>query len=73
LKPFEKIKQKVTFGKKSDLKSNHILETDKTLNMNCLKEFLMRMLKVSVVINKAKTFKDFFFLDFGAETEPKSP
>jgi len=61
LKPFEKIKHKVAFGKKYNLKSNHISETDKTLNKNYLKEFSMRMLKVSVVMNKAKTFKDFFF------------
>jgi hypothetical protein len=67
-----KIKHKVTFGKKPDLKTNRILETDKTLNENCLKEFSMRTLKVLVVMNKAKSFKDFYFWkDFCARTKPK--
>jgi hypothetical protein len=73
LKPFKKIKQKVAFGKKSDLKSNHISETDKTLNRNCLKEFLMHMLKVSVVMNKARTFKDFLLKGFLCWNITKKP
>jgi hypothetical protein len=70
LKPFENIKQKVTSKKKKTNKQ----KTKKTPTSRqttfqksikpsmgiCLKEFLMRMLKVSVVMNKFKSFRDSF-------------
>ena len=46
--------------KPTNLKTNRIPETNKTLNEICLKEFSMRMLKVSVVMNKFKSFRDSF-------------
>jgi hypothetical protein len=64
--------------KTTNLKTNRIPETNKTLNGNCLKEFSMRMLKVSVVMNKFKSFRDSFlgkilFLCWSTKKKPKSP